>query len=293
MKIKADEFKHKPGATINLTLHPTRVDDLYASKDDYKTQLDDLAKDIRDQQELLYADHRWAVLVILQGMDTSGKDGAIEHVFAEVNPIGLRVQSFKQPSAEELAHDFLWRTSQRLPERGHIAIFNRSYYEEVLVVRVHPEFLDAQHLPNVNRKAIWDQRYRSINAHEEHLLASGTLVLKFFLHISKDEQRQRLLDRINEGDKNWKFNAGDLEERELWPRYLEAYEACLQATSTKAAPWYIVPADNKKNARLVIAGIVARQLEDLKLETPKVNEQARQDLHVAKKKLEEETGGRT
>jgi PPK2 family polyphosphate:nucleotide phosphotransferase len=217
------------------------------------------------------------LLLIFQGMDAAGKDGAIRHVLSGVNPQGCEVFSFKQPSAEELEHDFLWRTSRRLPERGRIGIFNRSYYEEVLVVRVHPEILRGQGLPPelIDERTIWKERYRSI---EEHLHRNGTRIIKFFLHLSKDEQRKRLLKRIDEPDKNWKFNLSDMHERLFWKEYMEAYEDCLGATSTPNAPWYVVPADDKRNARLFISHIVLDAFEELKMEYPTVTAKRRKEL---------------
>jgi PPK2 family polyphosphate:nucleotide phosphotransferase len=288
MKIKPYDFELKPGKHLNLTLQKTRIDDVYSDKEDYESKLKKLAKRIANMQELMYAQNRYALLVILQGMDTSGKDGITKNVFSAVNPVGLQVFSFKQPSAEELDHDFLWRTTLRLPEKGRIGIFNRSYYEEVLVVRVHPHFLDAQNLPPTEPDVLWKQRYRSINSHEEHLIANGIRVVKVFLHISKGEQRQRLLDRINEADKNWKFNPGDVKERAHWDQYMQVYAAGLSATSTKHAPWHIVPADDKKNARLIVASIVAAELESLNLESPKLSDADREEMLADKSTLEAE-----
>lgn len=288
MKIKPYDFELKPGKQLNLTLQKTRIDDVYSDKEDYESKLKKLAKRIANMQELMYAQNRYALLVILQGMDTSGKDGITKNVFSAVNPVGLQVFSFKQPSAEELDHDFLWRTTLRLPEKGRIGIFNRSYYEEVLVVRVHPHFLDAQNLPPTEPDVLWKQRYRSINSHEEHLIANGIRVVKVFLHISKGEQRQRLLDRINEADKNWKFNPGDVKERAHWDQYMQVYAAGLSATSTKHAPWHIVPADDKKNARLIVASIVAAELESLNLEAPKLSDADREEMLADKSTLEAE-----
>jgi PPK2 family polyphosphate:nucleotide phosphotransferase len=288
MKIKSNDFEVKPGKQLNLSLQKTRIDNVYSDKDDYESKLKKLAKRIANMQEVMYAQNRYALLVILQGMDTSGKDGITKNVFSAVNPVGLQVFSFKQPSAEELDHDFLWRTTLRLPEKGRIGIFNRSYYEEVLVVRVHPHFLDAQNLPSTEPDALWKERYRSINSHEEHLIANGIRVVKVFLHISKDEQRQRLLDRINEADKNWKFNPGDVKERSYWDKYMQVYAAGLSATSTKHAPWHIVPADDKKNARLIVASIVAAELESLNLEAPELSDADREEMLTHKAALEAE-----
>jgi PPK2 family polyphosphate:nucleotide phosphotransferase len=222
----------------------------------WKEQLDLESEALGAWQHKLYADGRFAVLLILQGMDAAGKDSTVRHVFARVNPTGLRVTSFKQPSRLELAHDFLWRTTLHLPQRGEIAIFNRSYYEEVLVVRVHPELLEAQQLPETSTPELWARRYRSIVEHERHLAEQGTVILKFWLNISQDEQRKRLLERIDEPDKRWKFRAGDLDERARWADYQAAYGECLSATSRPWAPWYAIPADNRHYARAHIAALV-------------------------------------
>jgi PPK2 family polyphosphate:nucleotide phosphotransferase len=238
-------------------------------------------------QRLHYASDRYALLLIFQGMDAGGKDGAIRHVMSGVNPQGCEVFSFKQPSAEELKHDFLWRTTCRLPERGRIGIFNRSYYEEVLVVRVHPEILRSQGLPNelLDEKSIWKERYRSIVDLEEHLHRNGTRIIKFFLHLSKAEQRKRFLERIDEPDKNWKFSLADIHERKYWPHYMEAYEDCLNATSTHHAPWYVVPADDKENARLIVSQIVLDALGDLNMAYPKVTAKRRRELKSIRHQL--------
>jgi PPK2 family polyphosphate:nucleotide phosphotransferase len=239
-------------------------------------------------QERLYADHRWALLVVLQGMDASGKDGVIKHVMSGVNPQGCDVHPFKAPSAEELDHDFLWRTTVRLPRRGHIGIFNRSYYEEVLVVRVHPEMLVKQKLPDeiANEKTIWKERFKDIRAFERHLARNGIAVLKFFLHISKDEQRQRLLERVDEPAKRWKFSMTDIAERERWPEYMDAYEDMIRATSREEAPWYVVPADHKWFARLVVAAAMIETLEKLDLEYPKIEGDALKGLLKVRAALE-------
>ena len=238
-------------------------------------------------QQLLYASNRYALLLIFQGMDAAGKDGAIRHVMSGVNPQGCQVFSFKQPSPDELEHDFLWRTTYRLPERGQIGIFNRSYYEEVLVVRVHPEILGGEGLAKTlkDEKHFWRQRYRSIVDLEEHLYRNGTRILKFFLHLSKDEQRKRFLERIDEPDKNWKFSLSDIHEREYWKDYIEAFEDCLHATSTHHAPWYAVPADDKENARLIVSQIVLDALSELKMAYPKTTAKRRRELKSIRKLL--------
>jgi len=239
-------------------------------------------------QRLHYASNRYAVLVIFQGMDAAGKDGAIRQVMSGVNPQGCQVFNFKQPSAEELEHDFLWRTTCRLPERGRIGIFNRSYYEEVLIVRVHPELLAGQGLPDElrNEKTVWKDRYRSIVDLENHLHRNGTRVIKVFLHQSKDEQRKRFLKRIDDPDKNWKLSVADVEERKLWKRYMQAYEACFSATSTAIAPWYVVPADDKKNTRLIISKTILDTFKGLKMAYPKPGAKRRRELQLIRRRLD-------
>jgi PPK2 family polyphosphate:nucleotide phosphotransferase len=253
---------------------------------DIKTML---AKDIErlsDLQKRLYATNQWSVLVVLQGMDTAGKDGVITHVMGGINPQGCDVRSFKAPSEEELDHDFLWRAALRLPERGRIGIFNRSHYEEVVVVRVHPELLARQNLPaQTAGKSIWVERFKSIRAFERHLARSGTLVLKFFLHVSREEQRRRLLERLVEPDKRWKFSLGDIAERKLWTKYMAAYEDAIRATSRPCAPWHVVPADHKWFARLVVARFMVDALERLDLAYPKVNGAALKEMHKVRRTL--------
>jgi len=288
MKIDLNQFRVGEGQKINLRDRPTVIEPFYSSKKEYKQLLDDHAGELSSLQRLLYASNQYALLIVFQGMDTAGKDGAISHVMSAVNPLGFQVFSFKQPSAEELDHDFLWRTNIRLPERGRIGIFNRSYYEEVLVVRVHPQFLKGQGLPAdlLRRKSIWDQRYRSIIDLENHLHRNGTRIVKIFLHVSKGEQARRLLSRIDDPQKNWKFNPADMDERKRWTQYMKAYEACLGATSTHAAPWYVVPADDKKNGRVIVSSIVLSTLKGLKLRYPKPGRERRTELLDIKKQLE-------
>jgi PPK2 family polyphosphate:nucleotide phosphotransferase len=242
---------------------------------------------LSSQQELLYASNRYAVLLIFQAMDAAGKDGAIKHVMSGVNPQGCQVFSFRHPSAEELEHDFLWRTTRDLPERGRIGIFNRSYYEEVLIVRVHPEILRSEGIPDAPHadKAVWHNRYRSIVDMERHLYGNGTRIIKFFLHLSKEEQRRRFLQRIDVPEKNWKFGLADIEERKFWKQYMQAYEECLSATSTRHAPWYVVPADDKENARLIVSQIVLDTLEGLKMTYPKTSAERRRELQSIRKRL--------
>jgi PPK2 family polyphosphate:nucleotide phosphotransferase len=287
MKIKTEEFKVVPGETVDLGKWPTKVDPVYKSKKKYKKKLKKQVEELSDLQRLHYASDGYAVLLIFQAMDAAGKDGAIRNVMSGVNPQGCQVFSFKQPSSEELDHDFLWRTNRCLPERGRIGIFNRSYYEEVLVVRVRPELLDKQGLPPelVIGASVWEDRYQSITDMEQHLHRNGTRIIKFFLHLSKDEQRDRFLARIDEPDKNWKFSAGDVEDRKLWGQYMHAYEECMTATSTAEAPWHIVPADDKKNARLIISEIILDEFKSLKMEYPELSEEKLQELQEIRAEL--------
>ena len=280
MKIKSKDFCVKEGEQVDLKKWPTLVEPVYKSKKEYKKYLEEHVEELSELQRLHYASNRYAVLLIFQAMDAAGKDGAIRHVMSGVNPQGCQVFSFKHPSATELEHDFLWRTTRSLPERGRIGIFNRSYYEEVLIVRVHPEILRGQGLPDglVEERAIWQDRYRSIVDLENHLHRNGTRVIKFFLHLSEEEQRKRFLDRIDEPEKNWKFSLADIEERKFWKQYMQAYEACLGATSTKISPWYVVPADDKKNARLIISKIILDTFNSLKMHYPKTDAKRRQEL---------------
>jgi PPK2 family polyphosphate:nucleotide phosphotransferase len=238
-------------------------------------------------QDMLYAQDRWALLLIFQAMDAAGKDGAIKHVMSGVNPQGCQVYSFKAPSEPELQHDFLWRTTRDAPERGHIGVFNRSYYEEVLVVRVHPEILKNQRIPEpLLGKHIWKERFEDIRCFERHMARDGTVIRKFFLNVSKKEQKKRFLERLDEPEKNWKFSAGDVHERQCWDDYQDAYEEMIQHTSSKEAPWYVVPADNKWFTRLVISTVVVDTLESLNLSYPKVDDAKRKELAAAKKLLE-------
>ena len=271
----------RPGAKVKLNQWPTTVKPFCKSKKRYEKLLEEHVEQLSALQQLHYASHRYALLLIFQGMDASGKDGAIRHVMSGVNPQGCEVFSFKQPTADELEHDFLWRTNRHLPERGRIGIFNRSYYEEVLVVRVHPEILRSQGLPEELRdeKTIWKERYRSIVDLENHLHRNGTKVIKFFLHLSKAEQRKRFIERIDEPDKNWKFSLADIHERKYWKQYIHAFEDCLTATSTHEAPWFVVPADDKENARLIVSQIVMDALDDLKMAYPKITAKRRKQLN--------------
>ena len=288
MKTGIKEFRVKEGADVDLKQWPTRIEPLYDSKAEYKKNLAEHVERLSRQQQLLYASHSHAVLVIFQAMDTAGKDGAIKHVMSGVNPQGCQVFSFAHPSATELKHDFLWRTTRDLPERGMIGIFNRSYYEEVLIVRVHPEILKAEGLPPhlEDDPAIWKNRQQSIAEFEQHLHRNGTRIVKIFLHISKDEQKQRLLERIDTPEKNWKMQAGDIEERKYWKQYRKAYEDCISATSSREAPWYIVPADDKPTARLLVSKILVETMEHLDLAYPTTTPKREKELQEMRKALE-------
>jgi len=278
-------FQVREGDKVDLRKWPTTVDPLFKSKKEYRTLLADHVAELSSQQNLLYAANSYSLLMIFQAMDAAGKDGAIKHVMSGINPQGCEVSSFKHPSAEELDHDFLWRTTRRLPERGKIGIFNRSYYEEVLIARVHPEILHAERLPKLDEKGIWKDRYRSIVDLEKHLHCNGTVILKFFLHLSKEEQRKRFLDRLNEPKKNWKFSLDDLHERKYWKQYMQAYEECLSATSSRGAPWYIVPADDKSNAHLIVSRILLDALKGLDLSYPKPDAKRLRELKAIRKQL--------
>ncbi len=289
-----DSFRATPGRKIRLKEYDTEWKGMEGlgkvDKDSIKAQADDLladsVKELSEAQELLWANNQHSLLVILQGLDASGKDGIIKHVMSGINPQGCQVTSFKVPSEEELDHNFLWRYSKALPERGRVGIFNRSYYEEVLVVRVHPELLGRQRLPEgKGDEAFWQKRFEDINSFEQHLSRNGTLVVKFFLNISKNEQKQRLLDRTDDPRKRWKFSAADLAERKCWDAYLKAFEEAINSTSTKYAPWYIIPADRKWIARSVVASILASSIGTLNLEYPKLSEEKNQELEEARKRL--------
>jgi len=287
MNIDVKKFRAPAGKKVDLKKWPTQVEPIYESKKDYHHALRKQVKELSKLQRLQYAANSYSVLLIFQAMDAAGKDGAIRHVMSGVNPQGCQVFSFKHPSATELDHDFLWRTSQNLPERGRIGIFNRSYYEEVLIVRVHPEILRSQSLPDgsIAASAIWKERFRSIIDLEAHLHRNGTRIIKFFLHLSKEEQCKRFLKRIDDPEKNWKFNQADLTERKFWPDYMKAYEACIGATSTEDAPWHIVPADDKKNARLIISEIILEVFKSLKMSYPRSDAKRRRELSLIRKRL--------
>jgi PPK2 family polyphosphate:nucleotide phosphotransferase len=287
MKIDTKDFLVKPGEKVKLKNWPTCVKPYYGSKEEYKEVLEKHTQDLSAIQQLLYGANKYALLLVFQGMDAAGKDGAIRHVMSGVNPQGCEVSSFKQPSAEELEHDFLWRAEEKLPGRGRIGIFNRSYYEEVLVLRVHPEILEAEGVADTpdDDKEVWEQRYRSILDMERHLHRNGTRIVKFFLHLSKEEQRKRFLARIDEPEKDWKFSLADIHERKYWDRYMKVFEACLESTTTRHAPWYAVPADDKLNARLIVSQIVLDTLSALKMSYPKVTPKRRAELQQIRKEL--------
>jgi PPK2 family polyphosphate:nucleotide phosphotransferase len=287
MKINLKDFRVGEGDEVDLRKWPTNVEPVYKSKKHYHKLLEEHVEQLSAMQQLFYATDRHAVLLIFQAMDAAGKDGSIKHVMSGVNPQGCQVFSFKQPSADELQHDFLWRTTRDLPERGKIGIFNRSYYEEVLIARVHPKILRNEGLPDalLDEKKVWHDRYRSIVDLERHLHVNGTRIIKFFLHLSKEEQRKRFLQRIDEPEKNWKFSLADVEERKFWDHYMKAYEECLGATSTSNTPWYAVPADDKKNARLIVSQIILDTLEGLKMSYPKTGPERRRELLTIRKRL--------
>jgi len=287
MKISSKNFRVKEGDEVHLGKWATIVEPVYESKDQYHKLLQEHVAQLSSLQQLHYASNRYAVLLIFQAMDAAGKDGAIRHVMSGVNPQGCQVFSFKHPSPAELQHDFLWRTTRDLPERGRIGIFNRSYYEEVLIVRVHPEILRSEGIPDAphDEKAIWRDRYCSIVNLERHLHVNGTRIVKFYLHLSKEEQRKRFLARIDEPEKNWKFSLADIAERKYWKQYMKAYEECLSATSTREAPWYVVPADDKMNARLIVSQIILDRLEGLEMSYPKTTDARHQELLEIRKQL--------
>jgi PPK2 family polyphosphate:nucleotide phosphotransferase len=290
MKIKSEDFLVKEGDKVDLSKWSSYIEPPYKSNKKYKKLLEDHVLQLSELQQLLYARGKHAILLIFQAMDAAGKDGAIKHVMSGINPQGCQVFSFKSPSASELQHDFLWRTTRNLPERGRIGIFNRSYYEEVLIVRVHPDMLKNERISDSfnsskNYAKIWHERYRSINDMEKHLYTNGTRIVKFFLHLSKEEQRKRFLARIDEPDKNWKFSMADIKERKFWDSYMNAYEECLSNTSTKKSPWYIVPADDKHTARLIISQILLDTMKGLKMSYPEVSEERRAELLLIRKEL--------
>jgi PPK2 family polyphosphate:nucleotide phosphotransferase len=290
MKIDTDDYRVREDSKVKLDKWPTHVSACYKSKAHYEQLLSEHIDKLRELQPMLYAHDRYALLIIFQAMDAAGKDSAIKHVMSGVNPQGCIVFSFKHPGPEALAHDFLWHARRLTPERGRIGIFNRSYYEEVLIVRVHRELLQAEKLPDDVTKddALWDSRYRSIRALERHLHDNGTRIIKFFLHLSKEEQRKRFLARLDEPEKNWKFSEDDIKERSLWDDYMSVYEKCLSATSTKEAPWYAIPADDKPTARLIISKVIIDTLKSLPMSYPKLDPARRKVLESIRRQLEAE-----
>ncbi|WP_166831640.1 PPK2 family polyphosphate kinase [Thalassoroseus pseudoceratinae] len=287
--IDTDDYIVNGTKKLKLEKHKTKVKDVYKDKSEYKDLLNEFQDEINDLQRMMYADDRNSMLLIFQAMDAAGKDGTIRAIMSGVNVHGVVVHSFKQPSTNELEHDFLWRTTIRLPQRGQIGIFNRSYYEEVLVVKVHPEIVrEKQRLPQEyteNLEELWENRYESIRDFEKHICRNGTKVVKFFLHLSRDEQRERFLDRIDEAEKNWKFSEADVSERGYWNDYQQAYEDAINATATQHAPWFVIPADDKKNMRLIVAQVVLEQLHALDLKYPVVSDERREELEQFRKQL--------
>ena len=288
MRIDTAAYRVEEGERLRLRKRSTRATPVYASKEEYLTLLEDHVGKLSALQQRLYASNQYAVLLILQALDAAGKDGTIKHVMSGVNPQGCQVTSFKHPTPAELEHDFLWRTTCALPERGKIGIFNRSYYEEVLIARVHPEILRAEAIPDgpSDPQKLWKGRYRSIVELERHLHANGTRIVKVFLHLSKEEQRKRFLDRIDDPEKNWKFSRADLRERGFWAAYQAAYEECVTSTSTRDSPWFVVPADDKENARLIVSQILVDALEGLHLGFPRVDAGRRRELKSIRRELE-------
>jgi PPK2 family polyphosphate:nucleotide phosphotransferase len=287
MDMNSSDFRVVPRQRLKLKNRPTSIKPLFRSTEHYEELLRKHTEELSSLQTRLYAHNRYSMLIIFQAMDAAGKDGAIKHVMSGVNPQGCQVFSFKHPSEEELDHDFLWRTTRSLPERGMIGIFNRSYYEEVLIVRVHPEILRSEGLPDesLDPKKVWKERFQSIMDLEAHLHRNGTRIIKFFLHISKDEQRERLLKRIDDPEKYWKVNPGDVTERAFWNDYMKAYEECMAATSTRDAPWYVVPADDKKSARLIVSKVIVETMRALRMSFPKPDAERRKELKASRKAL--------
>lgn len=287
MKLNSDDFRVSEGDSVNLKKWPTKIASVYTSKENYHEILADHVARLSSQQQLLYASNSYAVLIIFQAMDAAGKDGAIKHVMSGINPQGCQVFSFKHPTQAEQQHDFLWRTTRDLPERRRIGIFNRSYYEEVLIARVHPEILRSECVLSYvdDNKKTWRNRFRSITNLERHLSANGTRIIKFFLHLSEEEQRIRFLERIDDPQKNWKFSAADIEERKFWKAYMNAYEECLGATTTNESPWYVIPADDKENTRLIVSHIVVDIFEKLKMHYPASDSDRRLELQLIRETL--------
>ncbi len=291
MHINSKDFYAREGKEIDLKKWPTLISPFYKSNEEYQKRIEGHVLRLSSFQDVFYAYNRYSLLLIFQAMDAAGKDSSIKHVMSGINPQGCQVFSFKHPSAQELEHDFLWRTTKCLPERGRIGIFNRSYYEEVLVVRVHPEILKAQGIPSelVVKRDFWQERYHSICEFEKHMYRNGTRIIKFFLHLSREEQRKRFLKRIDDPAKNWKFSPYDLHERKYWKDYMKAYENAISATSRRIAPWYIVPADDKENARLIISHILLDTLESLQMSYPKLDAKRQEALESIRKLLTSKT----
>jgi len=287
-RMNQNHFLVKPGAKIKLKDFDPSYTGKFNSPDEAAAKLEKDVARLRKYQDILYAQNTYALLIIFQAMDAAGKDGTIKHVMAGVNPQGTQVISFKAPSAEELDHDYLWRCSKALPERGRIGIFNRSYYEEVLIVRVHPEILNAQQLPRECLKGIWEARFEQINNFERYMVQNGIHVLKFYLNVSKEEQKRRFLARIETPEKNWKFSLSDAKERGHWDDYMKAYQDAFRSTSTKWAPWYVIPADHKWFTHAAVADLIIAKLKSLKLSYPTISEEHRQELLMAKEALESE-----
>ena len=285
-KISPADFRVDGSSSFELSSCPNRVEPFYKNRSDYKKRLKAAQKDLDELQQTMYADDRYGLLCLFQAMDAAGKDGTIRNVFSGVNPHGISVHSFKRPASEEIDHDFLWRSQDHLPRRGHLSIFNRSYYEEVLVAKVHPAVVEeGQRLPAENMEGLWEGRYASIRDHEAHLVRNGTRVLKFFLNLSHEEQRDRFVARIDESEKNWKFSAGDVKERSHWPAYQAAYQEAIQATATPEAPWYVIPADDKKNMRLIVSAIIKAEMETFEMSYPKVSDEERAEMQEFRKSL--------
>ncbi|MBX7242917.1 MAG: polyphosphate kinase 2 family protein [Bacteroidia bacterium] len=292
MKINISDFLCNGKKPFSIDKAKNKVDDFYKNKSEYESWLDEKTKELDELQNMMYAHNQYGLLVIFQAMDAAGKDSTIKHVLSGVNPLGVDIYSFKKPSDEELSHDFMWRTTVRLPQRGRIGIFNRSYYEEVLVVKVHPNILaDYQRIPaefKSNQEQVWKERYEDINAFEKYLHRNGFKVIKIFLNVSKKEQAARFLERLNEPTKNWKFAEADLKEREHWDTYMKAYEEMINNTGTNDAPWYVVPADDKKNARLIVSAILIEAMKSMDMSFPEINEERRAELMKYKEMLERE-----
>lgn len=285
-----EKFRVLPGDTVKLKQHPTEYEGKSLTKQEGEGLLEEGRRYLAEMQDKLYAQNRYSILIILQAMDASGKDGAVKHIMSGVNPMGVKIHSFKAPTAHELDHDFLWRHAVAMPARGEIAIHNRSHYENVLVTRVHPEYILKEHLPGISRvddikPEFWTGRFKQIKRFEKNLAANGTVILKFFLHLSRKEQKKRLLARIDDPSKNWKFDAGDINERRHWDEYQRAYEEAISSTSTQRAPWFIVPADDKWYTRLAIAAIIFRELDALKMDYPTIDDQQRKELVWARDQL--------